>query len=74
MSAYGQARIRIKQRVFDDRGAAGKLLDIHIWQSQTTTILENGVVTKGLRPQLLDPARYLINPEMDLNESQKGIP
>ena len=31
----------------DDHGAVGYLLDIDIWQSGTTKIMQDGVVVKG---------------------------
>ena len=58
----------------DDRGCVGYLLDIDIWQSGTTRIMQDGVVIKGLAPRRLDPARYHLNPSTDLNELEKGMP
>ena len=52
----------------------GYLLDIDIWQSGTTRVMQDGVVIKGLAPRRLDPARYHLNPSTDLNELEKGMP
>ena len=46
----------------DDRGAVGYRLDIDIWQSGTSRIMQDGIVVKGLAPKPLDPLRYHINP------------
>ena len=50
------------------------LLDIDLWQSGTTRIMQDGVVIKGLAPRRLDPVRYHLNPYTDLNELEKGMP
>ena len=36
------------------RGSVGSLLDIDIWQSSTTRIMQDGIVVKGLAPKLLE--------------------
>ena len=36
--------------------------------------MQDGVVIKGLAPRRLDPARYHLNPNTDLNELEKGMP
>ena len=56
------------------RGAMGYLLDIDIWQSGTTRIMQDGIVVKGLAPKPLDPLRYHVNPRCDLHELEKGMP
>ena len=57
----------------DNRGAMGYLLDIDIWQRQTTKILQDGVVIKGLRPQPLEPAQYRVNPSQErLDRPREG--
>ena len=58
----------MQAKSLDDRGCVGYLLDIDIWQSGTTRIMQDGVVIKGLAPRRLDPARYHRNPGTDLNE------
>ena len=55
----------------NDRGSVGYLLDIDIWQSGTTRIMQDGIVVKGLAPKL-DPSRNHLNPRTDLNELEKG--
>ena len=53
----------------------GYLLDIDVWQSGTTRIMQDGIVVmKGLAPKLLDPSRYHFNHQTDLNELEKGMP
>ena len=58
----------------DDRGSVGYLLDIDVWQSGTTRIMQDGKLVKGLAPKRLDPARYHLNPRTDLDELEKGMP
>ena len=58
----------------DDRGAVGYLLDINIWQSGTTRIMQDGIVVKGSAPKLLDPLRHNINPRTDLSKLEEGMP
>ena len=65
---------KAQAKSLDDRGCVGYLLDIDIWQSGTTRIMQDGVVVKGLAPRRLDPARYYINPTTELNELEKGMP
>ena len=50
------------------------ILDIDIWQSGTTRSIQDGVVVKGLAPRRLDPVKYHLNPNTDLNELEKGMP
>ena len=50
------------------------LLDVDVWQSGTTRIMQDGIVVKGLAPKRLDPARYHLNPSTDLNDLEKGMP
>ena len=65
---------KAQAKSLDDRGSVGYLLDIDIWQSGTTRIMQDGVVIKGLAPRRLDPCRYHLNPGTDLNELEKGMP
>ena len=65
---------KAQAKSLDDRGCVGYLLDIDIWQSGTTRIMQDGVVVKGLAPRRLDPSRYYINPTTDFNELEKGMP
>ena len=69
---------KAQAKSFDDRGSVttsvGCLLDIDVWQSGATRILQDGIVVKGLAPKLLDPSRYHLNPRTDLNELEKGMP
>ena len=58
----------------DDRGSVGYLLDIDVWQSGTTRIMQDGSVVKGLAPKCLDPARYHLNPQTDLDALERGMP
>ena len=58
----------------NDSGVVGYLLDIDIWQSGTTRIMQDGMVVKGLAPKPLDPLRYHVNPWCDLNELEKVMP
>ena len=57
-----------------DRGSVGYLLDIDVWQSGTTRIMQDGIAVKGLPPKLLDPSRYHLNPRTYLNELDKDTP
>ena len=41
---------KAQAKSLDDRGSVGYLLDINIWQSGTTRIMQDGVVIKGLAP------------------------
>ena len=65
---------KAQAKSLDDRGSVGYLLDIDVWQSGTTRIMQDGIVVKGLAPKRLDPARYHLNPSTDLNELEKGMP
>ena len=69
---------KAQAKSLDDRGCVGYLLDIDIWQSGTTRIMQDGVVVKGLAPRRLDPARYYINPptrvSMSLRKGCHGDP
>ena len=65
---------KAQAKSLDDRGSVGYLLDIDIWQSGTTRIMQDGIVVKGLAPKRLDPARYHLNPRTDLNNLEKGMP
>ena len=65
---------KAQAKSLDDRGSVGYLLDIDVWQSGTTRIMQDGIVVKGLAPKLLDPSRYHLNPRTDLNELEKGMP
>ena len=65
---------KAQAKSLDDRGSVGYLLDIDIWQSGTTRIMQDGVVIKGLAPRRLDPCRYHLNPSTDLKELEKGMP
>ena len=65
---------KAQAKSLDDRGSVGYLLDIDVWQSDTTRIMQDGIVVKGLAPKLLDPSRYHLNPRTDLNELGKGMP
>ena len=59
-----KGRDKDQAKSLDDRGAVGYLLDIDIWQSGATRIMQNGIVVKGLAPKPLDPLRYhvTVNP------------
>ena len=65
---------KAQAKLWDDRRCVGYLLDIVIWQSGTTRIMQDGVVIKGLAPRRLDPARYHLNPSADLSDLEKGMP
>ena len=65
---------KAQAKSLDDRGSVGYLLDIHVWQSGTTRIMQDGIVVNGLAPKLLDPSRVHLNPRTDLNELEKGMP
>ena len=43
---------KAQAKSLDDRGSVGCLLDIDIWQSGTTRIMQDGVVIKGLAPKM----------------------
>ena len=65
---------KAQAKSLDDRGSVGYLLDIDVWQSGTTRIMQDGVVIKRLAPRRLDPCRYHLNPGTDLSELEKGMP
>ena len=49
-------------------------LDIDVWQSGTTCILQDGIVVKGLSPKPLDPLRYHVNSRSELTDPENGMP
>ena len=49
-----KSRHKAQAKSLDDRGSVGYLLDIDIWQSGTTCIMQDGVVVKGLAPKRPD--------------------
>ena len=57
--------------VFGRRVAVGYLLDIDIWHSGKTRIMQDGVVVKGFSPK---PLRYHVNPRSDLTDLDQGMP
>ena len=65
---------KAQAKSLDDRGSVGHLLDIDVLQSGTTRIMQDGIVVKGLAPKRLDPARYHLHPNTDLNDLEKGMP
>ena len=65
---------KAQAKSLDDRDSVGYLLDIDVWQSGTTRIMQDGIVVKGLAPKLLNLSRYDLNPRTDLNELEKGMP
>ena len=71
--AYG-SQVKAQAKSLDDRGSVGYLLDIDVWQSGATRIMQDGIVVKGLAPKLLGPSRYHLNPRTDLTELEKGMP
>ena len=58
----------------DDRGSVGYLLDIDIWQSGATRIVQDGAVIKGLAPERLDPSRYQLTASPTLEDSDANMP
>ena len=58
----------------EDRGAIGKLLDIEVWESQTTRILVGDAVVKGLSPQPLDPSRYQLSHGPVMDADREAMP
>ena len=69
-----KSHAKAQAKSLDDGGSVGLLLDIDVWQSGTTRIMQDGIVVKGLALKHLDPARYDLNPMTDLNELEKGMP
>ena len=57
-----------------DRGSVGYLLDVDIWQSGTTRVMQDGVVIKGLAPKRLDPGRYQLTAGPALDDLEKNMP
>ena len=55
-------------RSLDPRAAIGQPLEIVLWRSETTRVLVEGVVVKGLGPRKLDPLRY------KLYQDQSALP
>ena len=64
---------KAQAKSLDDRGSVGYLLDIDVWQSGITRIMQDGIAVKGLAPKRLDPAKYHLNPRTDLNDLEKGV-
>ena len=64
---------KVQAKSLDDRGSVGYLLDIDIWQSGTTRIMQDGVVIKGLAPRRLDPCRYELTAGPTLDDLEKNI-
>ena len=69
-----KSHYKAQAKSLDDRGSVGYLLDIDIWQSGTTRIMQDGIVVKGLAPKLLGPCRYHINPQTDISKLEEGMP
>ena len=65
---------KAQAKSLDDRGSVGYLLDIDIWQSGTTRIMQDGVVIKGLAPRRLDPCRYQLTSGPTLDDLEKNMP
>ena len=65
---------KAQAKSLDDRGSVGYLLDIDIWQSGTTRIMQDGVVIKGLAPRRLDPCRYQLTAGPTLDDLEKNMP
>ena len=65
---------KAQAKSLDDRGSVGHLLDIDIWQSGTTRILQDGVVIKGLAPKRLDPGRYQLTAGPSFEDSDANMP
>ena len=65
---------KAQAKSLDDRGSVGYLLDIDIWQSGTTRIMQDGVVIKGLAPKRLDPCRYQLTAGPTLDDLEKNMP
>ena len=65
---------KAQAKSLDDRGSVGYLLDIDIWQSGTTRIMQDGVVIKGLAPRRLDPCRYQLAASPTLDDLEKNMP
>ena len=65
---------KAQAKSLDDRGSVGYLLDIDIWQSGTTRILQDGVVIKGLAPRRLDPSRYQLTASPSRDTPETNMP
>ena len=65
---------KAQAKSLDDRGSVGYLLDIDIWQSGSTRIMQDGVVVKGLAPKRLDPCRYQLTAGPTLDDLEKNMP
>ena len=65
---------KAQAKSLDDRGSVGYLLDVDIWQSGATRIMQDGVVIKGLAPKRLDPGRYQLTAGPALDELEKNMP
>ena len=65
---------KAQAKSLDDRGSVGYLLDIDIWQSGNTRIMQDGVVIKGLAPRRLDPCRYQLTAGPTLDDLEKNMP
>ena len=65
---------KAQAKSLDDRGSVGYLLDVDIWQSGATRIMQDGVVIKGLAPKRLDPGRYQLTAGPALDDLGKNMP
>ena len=65
---------KAQAKSLDDRGSVGYLLDIDIWQSGSTRILQDGVVIKGLAPRRLDPSRYQLTASPSRDTPETNMP
>ena len=69
-----RSRDKAQAKSLDDRGSVGYLLDIDIWQSGSTRILQDGVVIKGLAPRRLDPSRYQLTASPSRDTPETNMP
>ena len=53
---------KAQAKSLDDRGSVGYLLDIDVWLSGTTRIMQDGIVVKGLAPKLVKPSLVASGP------------
>ena len=65
---------KAQAKSLDDRGSVGYLLDVDIWQSGATRIMQDGVVIRGLAPKRLDPGRYQLTAGPALDDLEKNMP
>ena len=65
---------KAQAKSLDDRGSVGYLLDVDIWQSGATRIMQDGVVIKGLAPKRLDPGRYQLTAGPAVDDLEKNMP